>query len=74
LPQPQPVKAVVIALGVQQTDLARLLAVSQPTAHRILSGDYPPTPEQAALVAQYLGFPESELWRPERRARARRSR
>lgn len=70
----QPAKGVSTALGVPQARLARLLRVSAPTIHRLLSGDYPPTAEQAALVAEYLGLPVDQLWRPDRRAPAGRRR
>ena len=70
----QPAKALSAALGITQARLARVLHVSEPTMHRLLSGDRIPTATQAATVAEHLGLPEAELWRPERRSRARRTR
>jgi transcriptional regulator with XRE-family HTH domain len=70
----QPAKALLRSLGLTQAQIARVLGVSGPTAYRLLAGHYPPTPEQAAVVARYLGFAELEVWRPERRPRARRTR
>lgn len=72
--QAQPAKSVSTSLGVTATALARVLHVSRPTARRLLDGTYPPTPDEAAMVARYLGVPEDQLWRSERWPRPRRTR
>lgn len=69
----QPAKAASAKLWVRQERLAALLGVSVPTVHRLLSGTRVPTAAQATLIADYLGLPEAELWRPERRPRPRRT-
>jgi plasmid maintenance system antidote protein VapI len=72
--QAQPARVLSTSLGVSVTQLARVLHVSRPTMRRVLAGDYPPTPDEAARVAAYLGIEERALWRDERWPRPRRTR
>jgi transcriptional regulator with XRE-family HTH domain len=70
-PLPQPVKSVLVAAGVSQRTVARLLGLTDQTLSRILNTEIRATPEIKAGLSALTGLPEELLFHAE--ARPRRS-
>src|SRR5579871_305765 len=57
-----PIKAVLAARGITQTELARDLGFSQHFTNQVLNGRQPASPRFRRAAAEHLGVPETELF------------
>ena len=63
-PTPHPVKAVLALRRLSVLGLARSLGLSHSHASRVLNGRVPASPRFRQAVAELLGLPEQDLFRP----------
>jgi transcriptional regulator with XRE-family HTH domain len=64
---PHPVKALAPTLGIRQRDIARAIGVSDIVVSRVFNGLARPTVEFAHRLSAFIGLPEDDLLRRERK-------
>jgi hypothetical protein len=69
-PSTQPAKGYLAVERISNRRVARLGRFSEHYVSRVLNGHEPPSPRFRAFVAELLGRPEQELFRPRDRAAA----